>query len=320
MPTTAGTIKHRHQSAIANNPAYDVSSTKWNDSFVVASGTNGDLLVRDSTQTDGWGWQTVLPVANGGTGITSYAVGDLLYASGATTLSKLADVAVGAYLRSGGVGAAPLWSTLILPNAATQGDLIVATAANTLGSVADVAAGQVLVSGGVGAVPAYSANPTVTSLTASSAISVGPTPATTGDIRLRNGGTFYFRNFANTADVQMFYTASNDLVGFGDGAHVMRLDVTRLVFNGETSACPALKRNGANLEVRLADDSAYSGLAATTFGDAAIATRVRSSLATPGSLADGDWWVECSGSSPSRICAIKVRDGGATRTIASVTY
>lgn len=53
-----------------------------------------------------------LAVADGATGISSYSVGDLLYASGATTLSKLADVAVGSYLASGGVGVVPTWATL----------------------------------------------------------------------------------------------------------------------------------------------------------------------------------------------------------------
>lgn len=48
--------------------------------------------------------------AYGGTGIYTYAVGDLLYANGATTLSKLADVATGQVLISGGVATAPAWS------------------------------------------------------------------------------------------------------------------------------------------------------------------------------------------------------------------
>ena len=61
-----------------------------------------------------------LAAGKGGTGNNTYAVGDLLYASGATALSKLADVSVGSYLRSGGVTTAPLWSTLKLPNTATQ--------------------------------------------------------------------------------------------------------------------------------------------------------------------------------------------------------
>jgi len=50
-----------------------------------------------------------LAVANGGTGQSSYAVGDLLYASTTTALSKLADVATGNALISGGVGVAPSW-------------------------------------------------------------------------------------------------------------------------------------------------------------------------------------------------------------------
>lgn len=52
----------------------------------------------------------VLAATNGGTGIASYTIGDLLYASGTTTLSKLADVATGSVLISGGVGVAPSWS------------------------------------------------------------------------------------------------------------------------------------------------------------------------------------------------------------------
>ena len=75
----------------------------------------------------------ILDARGGGTGQTSYAVGDLLYASTTTALSKLADVAVGSYLRSGGVTTAPLWSTLKLPNSATQYYIPLATSANTWG-------------------------------------------------------------------------------------------------------------------------------------------------------------------------------------------
>lgn len=50
-----------------------------------------------------------LVAVNGGTGFASYAVGDLLYASTTTALSKLADVATGNALLSGGVGVAPAY-------------------------------------------------------------------------------------------------------------------------------------------------------------------------------------------------------------------
>lgn len=73
-----------------------------------------------------------LPVANGGTNIASYTIGDLLYASASGVLSVLADVAAGSYMRSGGVATAPLWSTLTLPNASAQGDIFISTAANVM--------------------------------------------------------------------------------------------------------------------------------------------------------------------------------------------
>jgi hypothetical protein len=48
-----------------------------------------------------------LSATNGGTGQSSYAVGDLLYANTTTSVAKLADVAAGNVLLSGGVGIAP---------------------------------------------------------------------------------------------------------------------------------------------------------------------------------------------------------------------
>ena len=53
-----------------------------------------------------------ITAAKGGTGQTSYAVGDLLYANTTTTLAKLADVATGNALISGGVSTAPSWGKI----------------------------------------------------------------------------------------------------------------------------------------------------------------------------------------------------------------
>ena len=49
---------------------------------------------------------------SGGTGLTSYTQGDLVYATAANTLGRLADVATGNALISGGVGADPLWGKI----------------------------------------------------------------------------------------------------------------------------------------------------------------------------------------------------------------
>lgn len=54
----------------------------------------------------------VLPTVNGGTGQNSYVIGDLLYASSTSALARLADVATGNALISGGVGAAPSWGKI----------------------------------------------------------------------------------------------------------------------------------------------------------------------------------------------------------------
>ena len=53
-----------------------------------------------------------LVATNGGTGQSSYTIGDLLYASGSTALSKLADIATGNALISGGVATAPSWGKI----------------------------------------------------------------------------------------------------------------------------------------------------------------------------------------------------------------
>jgi len=49
---------------------------------------------------------------SGGTGLTTYTQGDLVYATATNTLGKLADVATGNALISGGVGADPSWGKI----------------------------------------------------------------------------------------------------------------------------------------------------------------------------------------------------------------
>ena len=58
------------------------------------------------------GLSATLVATSGGTGQSSYAVGDLIYASTTTALSKLADVATGNALISGGVSTAPSWGKI----------------------------------------------------------------------------------------------------------------------------------------------------------------------------------------------------------------
>lgn len=70
-----------------------------------SSGANSDI-------TSLTGLTTPLTAPQGGTGFGTYAVGDILYASTTTALAKLADVATGNAIISGGVGTAPSWGKI----------------------------------------------------------------------------------------------------------------------------------------------------------------------------------------------------------------
>ena len=97
-----------------------------------AAGTSTQLLHGNATGAPTWSSVSltadisgVLPVANGGTNIASYTTGDIIYASASGVLSKLADVATGNVLLSGGVGAIPAYGKVDV-TAAISGVLPVA--------------------------------------------------------------------------------------------------------------------------------------------------------------------------------------------------
>ncbi len=145
------------------------------------------------------------------TGLTSAAVGDLLYASATTpTWSRLAAVAAGSYLRANGTNAAPVWSTLTLPNAATTGDLLYATGANAIGVRAAVAAGQVLISQGTSTAPIWSASPTLASLTIGTAVG---TPTASPDKLLISGASATPGSSTGNVQINSTDSAAIDLGG-----------------------------------------------------------------------------------------------------------
>lgn len=85
-----------------NADSVDIASTYVGQTSITTLGTIG-------TGT----WQgTAIAADRGGTGQTTYAVGDLLYAGTTSTLAKLAGVATGNALISGGIGTAPSWGKI----------------------------------------------------------------------------------------------------------------------------------------------------------------------------------------------------------------
>jgi hypothetical protein len=162
------TVNAQGQLTLAADTSIAIAATQVTSGTLDSGRLSGSYtgITGVGTLTAGTWNATAVGAAYGGTGLTSYTIGDLVYASGATTLAALADVATGNALISGGVGAAPSYGkigltthvngTLPVANGGTN-----ATATPTAGAVsygtgtayAFSAAGtssQVLLSGGTG--------------------------------------------------------------------------------------------------------------------------------------------------------------------------
>lgn len=86
-------------------------------SQVTPNAANGIPLISQGSSSDPI-FGTVL-VPGGGTGLTSFTVGDILYANTTTSLAALSDIATGNALLSGGVGVAPSYGKVNLTSAIT---------------------------------------------------------------------------------------------------------------------------------------------------------------------------------------------------------
>jgi hypothetical protein len=81
----------------------DISGTAGN----ITAATNSTLTTLSNLSLPTSQLSGTVGVSSGGTNLSSYTTGDILYASGATTIAKLIDVATGNVVISGGVGVAP---------------------------------------------------------------------------------------------------------------------------------------------------------------------------------------------------------------------
>jgi hypothetical protein len=142
-----------------------------------ASGANTDITSLS-------GLTTALSAPQGGTGFAAYAVGDLLYASTTSALARLADVATGNALISGGVGVAPAWGKVGLTTH-ISGTLPVANGGTGVATLTGLAKGN-----GTAAFTAASAGTdyvapgavTTSGLTMATARLLGRTTAATGAV------------------------------------------------------------------------------------------------------------------------------------------
>jgi len=206
LPVSSGgtglsTIPTNGQLLIGNGTGYTLNTLGYGAGISVTNGAGTITVANTGVLSFSAGSTGLLPsgattgnvtlsgtliAVNGGTGFSSYSVGDLLYANTTTTLAKLPDVATGNVLLSGGVNTAPAWGkvnltthvTGVLPvaNGGTDissysaGDILYATGATTLAKLAKPSANALLTmtSGGVPSwkIPAYGAFHDTTNQTA----------------------------------------------------------------------------------------------------------------------------------------------------------
>jgi hypothetical protein len=208
-----------------------------------------------------------LAASNGGTGQTSFAVGDLLYASTTTALSKLADVATGNALISGGVGVAPSYGkigltthvsgTLPVANGGTngttaaagfdnlaptttQGDIIYRGASSNTRLAAGTTS-QVLIGG---TTPSWGAVTLTTMVTGTLPVGNGGTGTatafTTGSVVFANSSGIYNQN-----NSQFFWDNTNTRLGIGTTSPDAKLTVNGVGAFGDGSvSAPGITNTG----------------------------------------------------------------------------
>jgi hypothetical protein len=138
--------------------------------------TDGKLFYKDNAGVvQVIGWKTV-PTSAGGTGLTSYTAGDLIYYASGTAFTKLAIGSAYQQLGVNAGGTAPAWQPSSTSTLTAQGDLLYASAANTLARLAkNTTATRYLSNTGASNNPAWA--------------QIDLTNGVTGTLPVGNGGT-----------------------------------------------------------------------------------------------------------------------------------
>ena len=183
------------------------------------------IVTLGTVTTGTWSANTIL-ANRGGTGFSSYTVGDILYADTTSTLGKLAGVAVGNALISGGTSAAPSWGKIGLTTHIT-GTLAVGNG----GTGATSLSGVIIGNGGSA----------MTAIASTTALQV---------LRVNSGGTGY--EFAT--------------VSFGGGSVTSISIVPGNGFSGSVatpSTTPAITISTTQTGVLIGDGTAMTGVTGT---------------------------------------------------------
>jgi hypothetical protein len=251
-----------------------------------------------------------LGAANGGTGLTSYAVGDITYASGTTTISKLTLGAAGYFLTAG--ASAPQWSNPSLLTIGTATN-IAGGAANRIAYNTSAGATSFIAAPTIantylewsGSAFQWSANPigSVTSVD----VSGGTTGLTTSGGPITSSGTITLAGtlgIANGGSGQTTAQAAlNAFAGAVTSGQYLRGNGTNVVMSAiQVADVPTLNQNTTGSAGSVANAVTFTttggDVAGTTFNGSAARTIDYSTVGAPkadGTGASGTWGISISG-------------------------
>lgn len=117
---------------LAASKVFKIGTSTVLSSNALGSGVTGSSLTAVGTLTTGVWQATAIGATYGGTGLTSYTIGDVLYANGTSSLAKLGATTAGYLLSANGAGAAPEYKQLLVKDAGANSIATITSGAGTL--------------------------------------------------------------------------------------------------------------------------------------------------------------------------------------------
>jgi hypothetical protein len=117
---------------LAATKVFKIGTSTVLSSNALGSGVTGSSLTAVGTLTTGVWQATAIGATYGGTGLTSYTIGDVLYANGTSSLAKLGGTTAGYLLAANGSGAAPEYKQFLVRDAAANSIATILSGSGTL--------------------------------------------------------------------------------------------------------------------------------------------------------------------------------------------